>query len=93
MASAEAGMEIKQKARQAVQEIGQIVGTELSAGQKDAIDKVVEDLVIEAMRECEESYGHAARNCCAEDEDRAHKIAREIEQAREALIANLRALR
>jgi hypothetical protein len=49
--------------------------------------------VIEAMRECEASYGHAARNCCSEDEDMAHKIGREIEQAREALIANLGGLR
>jgi len=86
-------MELKQKARKAVLDIEEIVGASLSPDQKKAVDRIIEDLVIEAMRECEASYGHAARNVCAEDEDMAHKIAREIEQAREALIANLESLR
>jgi hypothetical protein len=86
-------MELKQKAQKAVLNIEEIVGATLSPGQKEAIDKIVEELVIEAMRECEASYGHAARHVCSEDEDMAHKIGREIEQAREALIANLGGLR
>lgn len=86
-------MELKKKAQKAVSDIEEIVGAEFSPGQKDAIDKVIEDLVIEAMRECEASYGHAARHVCSEDEDMAHKIVREVEQAREALIANLSSLR
>ncbi len=86
-------MELKQKVQKAVLNIEEIVGATFSPGQKEAIDKIIEELVIEAMRECEASYGHAARNCCSEDEDMAHKIGREIEQAREALIANLGGLR
>jgi len=86
-------MELKKKAQKAVWDIEEIVGAKFSPGQKEAVDKIIEDLVIEAMQECEASYGHAARNCCSEDEDMAHKIGREIGQAREALIANLSGLR
>jgi hypothetical protein len=86
-------MELKKKAQKAVWDIEEIVGADLSPGQKEAIDKVIEELVIEAMRECEASYGHAARHVCSEDEDKAHKISRQVEQAREALIANLRSMR
>lgn len=86
-------MELKQKAQKAVMDIEEIVGATFSPGQREAIDKIVEDLVIEAMRQCEASCGHAARNVCSEDEDMAHKIGREMEQAREALIANLSGLR
>ena len=81
-------MDLKKRAQQAVREIGEIVGKELSAGQRDAVDKVVEELVLEAMRECAASYAHAAQACCSEDEDMAHKIAREVEQAHQGLIAN-----
>lgn len=86
-------MELKKKAQKAVWDIEEIVGAQFSLGQKEAIDKVIEELVIEAMRECEASYGHAARHVCHEDEDMAHKIADQIGQAREALIANLSGLR
>ena len=86
-------MDLKQAAQQVVEDIGEIVGSELSAGQREALDKIVKKLMIEAMRECAASYGHAATNCCSEDKDMAHKIAREMEQTREALIANLSSLR
>lgn len=86
-------MELKKKAQKAVWEIEEIVGAQLSSAQKAAIDRIIEGLVIEALRECEASYGHAARHVCSEDEDKAHKIARKVEQAREALIANLKSLR
>ncbi|MEO3431270.1 hypothetical protein AAFN88_20610 [Pelagibius sp. CAU 1746] len=84
---------MKQKAQKAVRGIEEVAGATFSPGQREAIDKIVEELVIEAMRECEATYGHAARNCCSEDQDMSHKIGREIEQARDALIANLSALR
>jgi hypothetical protein len=86
-------VELRQRADQAVEKIGEIVGADLSAEQRKAVDKVVESLVIEAMRECAARYGRAAGACCSEDEDMAHKIARRIEQTREALIANLSSLR
>ncbi len=86
-------MDLKKRAEEAVDKIGEITGSELSAGQRKAIDKLVEDLVIEAMRECAAKYGHAAAACCSEDEDMAHKIAREVENTQNALIANLGSLR
>lgn len=86
-------MELKKRAQEAVGQIAEIVGQELSPGQRQAIDAVIEDLVIEALRESAASFGHAATACCSEDEDMAHKIAREVEQARAALVANLSSLR
>ena len=86
-------MELKKRARQAVAEIAGIVGQNLSPAQREAIDKVIEGLVIDALRESAASYGHAASSCCAEDQDMAHKIAREVEQVRIALVANLSSLR
>jgi hypothetical protein len=46
-----------------------------------------------AARACAATCGHAARACCSEDEDMAHKIAREMERAQQALVANLSSLR
>ena len=86
-------MNLKEQAQQAVEKIGEIAGTKFSAAQRKAVDKVVEDLVIEAMRECAAKYGRAASACCSEDEDMAHKIKREVEQTQNALIANLSSLR
>lgn len=86
-------MELKQKAQEAVDRIGTIVGADLSADQRKAVDAVIEDLVIEAMRECAATCGHAASACCSEDEDMAHKVAQEVKQAQEALVANLSSLR
>ncbi len=86
-------MEMKQRAHQAVGEIVGIAGGDLLPEQRAAIEKVVGDLLVEALRECAASCGDAARACCPEDEDRAHKIAREVRQAQEALVANLSGLR
>jgi len=86
-------MELRKRAQEAVGQIAEIVGQDLSAGQRKAIDWVIEDLVIDALRQSATSYGRAAAACCSEDEDMAHKIAREVEQARVALIANLSSLR
>ena len=86
-------MDLKKKVQQAVKKIGEIAGTELSAEQRKAVDKVVEGLMIEAMRECAARYGKAASACCSQDEDMAHKITRKVEQTQNALIANLSSLR
>jgi len=86
-------MELKKRVQQAGGEIAGIVGQELSPGQRAAIDKVIEALVIEALRQSAASCSRAAAACCSEDEDMAHKIAREVDQARAALIANLSSLR
>ena len=86
-------MELKKRAHQAVGEIVGIVGSDLLPGQRAAIDKVIGDLLVEALRECGQTCGEAARACCPEDEDMAHKIAREVKQAQGALVANLASLR
>lgn len=86
-------MDLNERVQQAVTRIGEIVGSELSAEQRMAVQKEVEAVAIEAMRECAASCSHAASACCEEDLDMAHKIALEVRQAEEALIANLSSLR
>jgi hypothetical protein len=86
-------MDLRARAQQAVRDAGEIVGTSLSDEQRKALGKVIEDLMVDAMRECGASYGRAAAACCSEDEDMAHKIAREVKAAQTALIANLNSLR
>jgi len=86
-------MDLNARTQKAVRDAGEIVGTELSAEQRKALAKVIEGVVIEAVRESAASCGKAAQACCSPDEDMAHKISREVKAAREALIANLSSLR
>jgi len=86
-------MDLTKRAQQAVADIVDIVGQDISPGQREAIGKVIGDLAVTAMRECAASCGTAAAACCSQDEDMAHKIAREVDRAKSALIANLSALR
>jgi hypothetical protein len=86
-------MELKKRAHQAVGEIIGIVGGELLPEQRRAVEKVVEELLVDALRESAASTTQAATACCPEDEDMAHKIALEVKQAQVALVANLSSLR
>lgn len=86
-------MDLNERTQQAVRDAGKIMEITLSADQHKALTKVMEGLAVDVMRECTASCGHAARACCSEDEDMAHKIAHEMEQAQQALVANLTSLR
>ena len=86
-------MDLNERTQQAVRDTGELMGITLSENQHRALTKVMQDLVVDVMRECAASCGHAARACCSEDEDMAHKIAREMERAQQALVANLNSLR
>ena len=86
-------MNLKKRAELAVKDIAKIVGGELSADQRDALDKVIGDLMADALRACASSTTEAATACCPEDRDMAHKIAQEVKLAQIALVANLSSLR
>jgi hypothetical protein len=86
-------MDLNDRTQQAVRDAGKAMGLTLSADQHKALTKVMEGLAVDVMRACAASCGHAARACCSEDEDMAHKIAREMERAQQALVANLSSLR
>jgi hypothetical protein len=86
-------MDLKKRTQLAVQSANEIVGTQLSQGQRDALTKVFEDIVIDALRESAASCSKAAQHCCQHDLDMAHKVALEVKQANSALVANLSSLR
>jgi len=58
-----------------------------------AIAKIVEKALIASYRDCTERNTRVAAACCAEDEDKAHKISEEMRRANTALIANLSGMR
>jgi histone H3/H4 len=86
-------MDLNDRTQQAVRDAGKAMGLTLSSDQHKALTKVMEGLAVDVMRACAATCGHAARACCSEDEDMAHKIAREMERAQQALVANLSSLR
>jgi hypothetical protein len=86
-------MDLGKRTQLAIQDAGKIIGVPLSAEQRAALTKVLEELVVESMREAAASSIRAAQDCCSHDLDMAHKIALEVEQAHAALIANLSSLR
>lgn len=61
--------------------------------QMAAVTKVIEQAVIETAVEVNQRCATVAKKCCSADQDLAHKIAKEIDQAHIALIANLSAMR
>ena len=84
---------MNKRTEKAVQDASEIIGAPLSEGQREALSKVVEGVVIDAMRECAASCRQAVHDCCSHDLDMAHKVAKEVEQAHSALVANLSSLR
>jgi len=86
-------MDLNKRTQKAVQDASAIIGTTLSEGQREALGKVVEEVMIDAMRECVAKCHQAARDCCSHDLDMAQKVAKEVEQAHSALVANLSSMR
>jgi hypothetical protein len=86
-------MDLNKRTQQAIEDTGKIVGVQLNADQRTALKKVIEGVVVEAMREAAASSSRVAQKCCSHDLDMAHKVAQGVEQAHTALIANLSSLR
>ena len=86
-------MTIRSTAEKAASE----VLTSLAAAPSDDLTKqtveTIERAIIEAVLEEQDRCVGVARKCCEADTDKAHKIAQEITQPKEALIANLSGMR
>jgi len=64
------------------------------AGHDEEVIKAIEQTIIEALLEERERCASVAYDhVCAEDRDRAHKVAEEIKRVRNALFANLDSMR
>ena len=86
-------MSLKENAEEVTKAVVEVLGTGASPQQSAQIAKIVEAALLNAYRDCTERNTKVAAACCAEDMDRAHKIADEMHRANTALIANLSSLR
>lgn len=86
-------MSLTSRASKAAGEVAELLGAKVTPEQSKQIARIVEAAMIDAYRDCTEQNTKVAAACCAEDLDRAHKIAEEMRRANVALIANLSSMR
>jgi len=86
-------MNLSQRAGRTAKDIVSILGASPSAEQSDTIRGVLERAFIDVVLAEQERCASVAKKHCASDQDMAHKLATEMRQEREALIANLSAMR
>ncbi len=78
---------------QAVQAVAEALGATPTPEQAKAAAEVIERAIIESFQDGAVRSAKVAKECCAEDQDLAHKIDDEIQRANTALIANLSSMR
>ena len=64
-----------------------------SGEQAEAVTHIIHEALIQAALEIHVQCADVAMNCASADQDMAHKIAKEIRQGEQVLIANLSSLR
>ncbi|MCP4330713.1 MAG: hypothetical protein GY791_20150 [Alphaproteobacteria bacterium] len=86
-------MRFRERADATVKSIAGGLNLDLSDSQVKQMTDIVEQAIIDEAREERERCATVAHHCCREDMDLAHKTARTIREANEALITNLMAMR
>lgn len=86
-------MPLKKLADDTMKQIGDKLGSSLSAEDMAAVSQIIEGALAEAAHHTTAKCTEAVRICCGPDQDIAHKIAEEADRARQALIANLMSMR
>lgn len=86
-------MSIKNLTQDAVTEIKKAVLSDLSDSEAEELTKIIESKLVKAVKQSTKSCTSAAVIACGPESDLAHKIATEVNQARDALIANLKSMR
>lgn len=86
-------MPIRSRAEKAAQEIFAALAAQPDPAVSEKVTAIIEGVMAETYQDGAERCKTAARDCCSEDKDLAHKIAAEIERQNIALIANLSSLR
>ena len=87
-------MALSKTAERAADEINQTLKNyDLSEAEKAEILKIIGNTLVQTIEEACEQHNAATVACCGADADMAHKIAAEVERKKQALIANLMALR
>lgn len=86
-------MPLTQLYHRVVRELHEALGDRLTDAEKEKIDGIIRKALADATAHAEEEFNRAALLCCGPDADKAHKIAEETARRREAIIANLMAMR
>jgi len=86
-------MNLKKQAQAMVAKTSATLGVPLSEEQSKALQKIIEQTLIDTVNAATTHSSEAARQCCSADRDLAHKIAEQIELANKALVANLSGMR
>ena len=86
-------MTFKDRANDTAREVFRILGLVPTKDQAGAVAVRIERALVQSAVESAQHCAKVALDCCPEDRDIAHKIARGLRQAEQALITNLSALR
>lgn len=87
-------MALSKTAQKAVRKIDRALGQHnLSDQEKAEILRIIGKSLMKTVEETTETHNAAMVTCCGPEADLAHKIADEVERKKQALIANLMALR
>ncbi|MDH3335051.1 MAG: hypothetical protein OEL50_00275 [Rhodospirillaceae bacterium] len=83
---------LRERACEATKRINTILGIVDESHDKE-VAQAVEKAIIDALLEERERCATVAFECCAEDKDKAHKVADEVRRIRNALVTNLTSMR
>jgi hypothetical protein len=86
-------MSLRDQAEAAAKAVAEALGAAPDPDQTTAAAEIIEKAMIESYLDAAERCATVAKRCCNEDQDMAHKIAKEIGRANQALIANLSSMR
>ncbi len=86
-------MSLKDIAEQTSRDVAGILASPPTDGEAKKIAALIEQAIVKAVLETGRRHIDVALGCCSPDRDMAHKISEKLNQANEALIANLSSLR
>lgn len=87
-------MNFAQHTEHTTEEVYRALGIDNPTAKQDLkVRNAIHNVIVEVLREAETAHAQAVTQCCAADQDMAHKLSNEIKRANEAVIANLSSMR
>ncbi len=86
-------MNLNEVATKAVSDASDAIGKSLSGAELDQVTAIIAKAMEKAILEASRQHSSVCVECLDHDQDMAHKIRKEIELKKVALIANLSSLR
>ena len=86
-------MNLRERAERAASDFKAEIPNSIGDDQMSKLITIIEEALVDLLRNCAEHHGVVAKECCPSDQDLAHKIAKEINLRTVAVIANLKGQR